>query len=107
MNEEIIQQNYVYWQNRASGYSEVNKEELTGVQRKNWTSFLTAEINKKFPDKKPGDIKVLDVGAGPGFISIILAEAGYDVTAFDFSESMLNEAKENAGDIKSAITFIQ
>ena len=107
MNEEIIQQNYVYWQNRASGYSEVNKEELTGVQRNNWTSFLTAEISERFPDKNRGDIKILDVGAGPGFISIILAEAGYAVTAFDFAKEMLQEAKENAAGLASNITFIQ
>jgi hypothetical protein len=40
MNKELIKQNHVYWQNRALGYSEVNKEELAGVQRENWTSFF-------------------------------------------------------------------
>ena len=107
MREEIIQQNHVYWQNRASGYSEVNKEELSGVQRETWTSFLTAEIDGQFPDRDRKEIKILDVGAGPGFISIILTEAGYDVTAFDFSESMLAEAKSNAKDLADVITFIQ
>lgn len=107
MNRELIKQNHVYWQNRALGYSEVNKEELAGVQRENWTSFLTSEITSHFPERKRRDIKILDVGAGPGFISIILAEAGFNVTAFDFSESMLQEARANAGDLADNITFIQ
>ncbi len=99
--------NYQYWQNRASGYSEVNKEELTGVQRANWTSFLSKTINDAFPDKTPSEIKILDVGAGPGFISIIMAEAGYQVTAYDFSESMLSEARSNAGSLADSIAFVQ
>jgi len=107
MNKELIKQNHVYWQNRALGYSEVNKEELAGVQRENWTSFLTSEITLQFPGRKRSDIKILDVGAGPGFISIILAEAGFNVTAFDFSESMLEEARINSGDLADNIAFIQ
>ena len=107
MNRELIKQNHVYWQNRASGYSEVNKEELAGVQRENWTSFLTSEISSRFPGRDKGDISILDVGAGPGFISIILAEAGYNVTAFDFSESMIEEAKANALNLADRIKFVQ
>lgn len=99
--------NYLYWQNRASGYSEVNKEELEGVQRTNWASFLTKLISERFPDKEPSQIKILDVGAGPGFISIILAEAGYEVTAFDFSQAMLMEARANAGVLADKINFRQ
>lgn len=38
--------------------------------------------------------KILDIGTGPGFFSIILAEAGYQVTAVDYTEAMLEEAKK-------------
>ncbi len=99
--------NKEYWNNRAKGYSEVNKEELTGVQKMTWSSFLAEQIDEYFSDRKRCNIKVLDVGAGPGFISTILAEAGYDVTAFDFSEEMLKEARINAGSFASEIDFIQ
>lgn len=107
MNEQIFKDNQDYWLQRAEGYSQVNKEELIGVQRKNWTSFLTSEIRKQFPDRALDTIKILDVGAGPGFISIILAEAGFDVTAVDFAETMLEEAKSNANEIADRIDFIQ
>ncbi len=100
-------ENHSYWIKRAKGYSEVNKEEMAGVQNKKWTSFLTEEISKHFPDKKYENIKILDVGAGPGFVSIILAKAGFNVTAFDFAETMLTEAKINAGTYVDRICFIQ
>ena len=107
MNADLTKENKAYWLKRAAGYSEVNKEELLGVQRNNWTSFLTEEIGTAFPDRAPSDIRIIDVGAGPGFISIILAEAGYQVTAFDFAETMLEEAKENAGELAKEIQFVQ
>lgn len=41
----------------------------------------------------------LDLGAGCGFQSIPLASAGYTVTALDIDAKLLNELKENAGDL--------
>lgn len=38
--------------------------------------------------------KVLDVGAGTGFLSNILSEMGLDVTGVDLSRGMLTQAKE-------------
>lgn len=40
--------------------------------------------------------KILDVGAGIGRHSLLFAENGYDVTAFDFSKSGLDVIKEHA-----------
>lgn len=47
------------------------------------------------------------IGTGPGFFSIILAEAGYQVTAVDYTEAMLEEAKKNAGAFAQKITYCQ
>ncbi len=99
--------NKEYWLNRAPGYSDVNKEELEGIQHRTWKEYLCGQISTNFPDRTPADIKILDVGAGPGFISIILAEEGYNVTAFDFAHSMIEEAKKNAGALADKINFIQ
>ncbi|SDB58546.1 Methyltransferase domain-containing protein [Butyrivibrio sp. INlla16] len=106
---------------RAPGYSEVNKEELGGIQRNTWPTLLDKEIAEHFGSRKEAlaehksgiqnfnrsDIRILDIGAGPGFISIILAELGYNVTAADFAESMLMEAKMNAGELAGNISFKQ
>ena len=106
-NENIESLNKEYWLNRAPGYSEVNKEELEGIQHQTWKEYLCKQISEIYPGRQPAEISILDVGAGPGFISIILAEEGYKVTAFDFAESMLAEAKSNAAELADSITFVQ
>ena len=104
-----------YWHSRAQGYSQVNQEELAGCQRKNWSCFLDSEICRSFSksdeeslslEEKSG-IKILDVGTGPGFFPIILTELGYDVTACDYTEQMLEKARENAGEAASKIRFLK
>ena len=47
----------------------------------------------------------MDIGAGPGFLSVILCEQGYQVTAADYAETMLEEAKQNAGTLAEKICF--
>ena len=96
MVNDLTRKNHEYWLHRASGYSEVNQEELAGVQRGNWSAFLQQEIREAFPGRTPGEIRILYIGAGPGFLSIILAEMGYQVVAADFAERMLEEAYANA-----------
>ena len=88
MVNDLTRKNHEYWLHRASGYSEVNQEELAGVQRGNWSAFLQQEIREAFPGRTPGEIRILDIGAGPGFLSIILAEMGYQVVAADFLQSV-------------------
>lgn len=99
--------NMAYWTKRASGYCEVNREELGSSQHDVWQRLLTECISERFPDKEPKDIKVLDVGTGPGFFAIILAEAGFDVTAVDYTESMLENARLNAGTLCDDIRFMR
>lgn len=96
-----------YWTHRSSGYSKVNQDELNGCQKANWTRFLQKEIHQQFPHRRPEDIKVLDIGCGPGFFSIILAELGYQVTAIDYTEAMLLQARKNAGILAEYISFFQ
>lgn len=40
--------------------------------------------------------KILDVGCGTGFFSILLAQKGYEIVAIDQSQSMLEQAKQTA-----------
>lgn len=44
----------------------------------------------------PQGAKVLDAGCGNGFLAIILAQMGWDVTALDQSKTALAKARENA-----------
>ena len=49
----------------------------------------------------------MDIGTGPGFFAVILAERGYAVTAVDYTASMLEAARENAGALAEKIAFRQ
>ncbi len=90
-----------YWANRSEGYSEVNRDELGCAQKDKWL----AAIEKRIPNRKKSCCKILDIGTGPGFFSIILAEAGYHVTAIDLTEEMLQEARQNAKHLSECIHF--
>lgn len=46
-----------------------------------------------------GSGKAIDLGAGCGFQSIPLAQIGFSVTAIDLNAKLLNELKENLGEI--------
>ena len=105
--ESYEEENIHYWTHRTPGYSGVNQEELASNQRLVWRNVITERIQAKFPGKAPEEIKVLDVGTGPGFFAIILAELGYSVTAVDYTETMLEAAKHNAGVLADRIFFYQ
>lgn len=93
MEQELLQEIASYWGTRAEGYSEVNEKELAGSQREAWLHVL----EEQFPEKKKEEMKILDIGTGPGFFPMILSEAGYTVAAVDYTEEMLEKAKENLG----------
>ena len=99
--EKLLDEIESYWNTRTEGYSEVNHKELAGTQKNAWLKLLTSY----FPDKPKEEIRILDIGTGPGFFPVILAEAGYKVDAVDYTEGMLEKARENAGELCKNIHF--
>lgn len=90
-----------YWTRRASSYTDVIKKNLAD----GWDSKWADELISNFPKAEGRALRVLDIGTGPGFYAIILAERGYDVTAIDMSEGMLEQARGNAGALAERISF--
>ena len=101
------EENIHYWTNRASGYSGVNQEELATDQKRVWGYTISRRIAARFPGRAPESLRILDVGTGPGFFAIVLAGMGYQVTAVDYTASMLAEARRNAGALADKIRFRQ
>lgn len=101
----LLQEIESYWEKRAPGYSKVNQDELQGVQKQQWLEEFRRQLPQENRDKK--EIKILDVGTGPGFFSIILTEEGYSLTAVDYTPAMLEQARENAGLLAPQIDFMQ
>ena len=104
--DPIISANREYWSRRAPSYSfEVNRDDLHGSGYDPWLRMFGENISANFGDRAPADIRVLDIATGPGFFAIILARAGYRVTAIDLTPSMLEKARENAGETADLIDF--
>ena len=82
--KELEEQILNYWGNRAEGYSEYNREELAGEK---WPEWIR-EIKMHLPDREISEIQILDIGTGPGFFAILLAQEGYQVTAIDCTEEI-------------------
>ena len=101
-NKKLLEEIRSYWNNRADGYSRVNQEELHSEQKEKWKEVLLEQLPKKEKDQ----VKILDIGTGPGFFAILLAEEGYQVTAVDYTEQMLQEAKSNAADLADQIDLL-
>lgn len=92
-----------YWTRRASSYTEVVRKNLAD----GWDCKWADELIRNFPKAEGRTLKVLDIGTGPGFYAIILASRGYDVTAVDLSEGMIEQAKHNAGSLAKKIRFFK
>jgi SAM-dependent methyltransferase len=85
-----------YWDADAPTYDRSPKHVAhTAAQRAAWTAALLRHM-------PPAPARVVEVGAGTGFLSVILAECGYQVSAVDFAPSMLNilSAKAARADVE-------
>lgn len=97
---QTLEQIRQYWNSRAEGYTLSNREELEDEHRIFlWEQQIRRALNGRVCRH------VLDVGCGPGFFSVLLARLGYEVTAVDYTENMLAEARKNAAHYGVDIDF--
>ncbi len=101
--ETLTREMMGYWDRRAPSYTEVIRKNLEGEWDRRWADMLIS----RFPAEGDAPLRILDIGTGPGFYAIILAERGYRVTAADYAENMLAEARRNAGELAERIEFRQ
>ena len=76
------------WSIRSDNYNKYVTEELRSERPGAWLEI----IERNIPAGRP--LRVLDAGCGPGFFSVLLSLAGYEVTGIDGSERMLAHARE-------------
>ena len=89
------------WNEKAGDFgkhadSEQRKKRMTGL-----LAFL------KKAGFTPKGKKILDIGCGPGALSIPLAKAGAEVTSFDIASGMLERIRETAGKENLKITTVE
>lgn len=87
---EYRTQTVTRWTESTKGYNNTIQAELTNEIRRIWTGLLLDNAPRK------ENLRVLDVGTGPGFFSILLSAKGNQVTGIDCTPEMLEQAKNNA-----------
>ena len=87
-----------YWNIRSSTYTNgVNG--FDEEERRVWKQIFENSL-------LPGEhLKILDVGTGAGFLALLFAEMGHEVTGIDLSVGMLEKAKHNAENMGLEIDF--
>lgn len=78
-----------YWGKRSESFYQQRRAELHSPVADRWLR----EILQRLPEGKK---KILDVGCGSGFFSILLARRGYDVIGTDLTPEMVVNAKKLA-----------
>jgi SAM-dependent methyltransferase len=81
-----------FWDEDAATY---DNSPAHNPQRPQEQAAWAATLRRLLPDPPA---TVLDVGAGTGFLSLLLASQGYQVTALDFSPGMLARLRAKAAD---------
>lgn len=88
-----------YWNSRANDFADFRKNEYLSVQRLYWREELASKVSIV------KGRKLLDIGCGSGFLSVILADIGFEVYGIDLSSRMIDEAKLFADSKGVSINF--
>jgi len=99
---EIIERINQYWSKRADEFGDARYADMQNEKRERWLSLIKGNL----PAKE--NIKALDLGTGAGYFSFLLKELGCKVTAIDYSQEMLKNARKNCERLRiSDITYYQ
>lgn len=89
----------LYWDRRSQTYGNgiyKSREEPPHF----WKTILKDAISAEH------NLTILDVGTGTGFLALLFAEMGHNVTGIDISKSMLERSRYNADKLKLTVDFM-
>ena len=89
-----------YWTDRAKDFGALRAKELESPKLKLWIDELTSHI---FDSDR--SLRILDIGCGAGFFSIILSQLGHTVHGIDITPNMIDEANQLAQSLDCDATF--
>lgn len=79
-----------YWTKRSESFLEQRREELHSAISERWLH----EILPRLPKRE--HLRILDVGCGTGFFTILLQKQGHEVTGIDLTPDMILHGRELA-----------
>ena len=89
-----------YWEKRSSDFLAHKREELHSAMAERWMKEIRAQL-------PAGErLRILDVGCGAGFFSVLLAKEGHRVTGVDLTPDMIENAKILAAEENADCEFI-
>lgn len=88
-DEDMFKELEEAWSKDSGGYDELIKKQLSNAQD---VAYWSSQLKRIVGDEPQ---KILDVGCGPGFLSILLTRLGHEVKAIDGSEGMVKCAAGN------------
>ncbi len=97
-----------YWTKRAVGFRRLRAAELESKKANRWEQELLGKLmTEKWRREEEGEnhFRVLDLGCGCGFFSILLEKHGFQVTAIDLTEAMIEEGKMLAREVGCVVDF--
>ena len=89
-----------YWEKRSSDFLTHKREELHSSMAERWMK----EIRAQLPSERK--LRILDVGCGAGFFSVLLAKEGHQVTGVDLTPDMIENAGILAAEEKADCKFL-
>ena len=89
------------WTEDSGDYDDMIQKQLSN---KRTVSYWTKELKRLLG---PEPLRILEVGCGPGFMSIIAARLGHEVRAVDGSSGMVEKARRNMQHYRQTVEICQ
>lgn len=93
-----------YWGKRSDSFLDQRRSELHSPIASRWRSEILQYLPKKDDTKA---LKILDVGCGAGFFSVLLAKEGHQVVGTDLTREMVEQSKLLAREEKVSCHFLE
>ena len=96
-----------YWGKRSESFLSQRRAELHSPMAERWLKEIRMYIGTNAQCDRRRRLKILDVGCGTGFFSVLLAKEGHEVTGTDLTPEMVENSRKLAAEEGITCEFLQ